>query len=634
MVAMPAKSSDSIPVEVKQQLLQGKFLAASKRLRELVKENNSDAKYQLAILFLKGKGVKQSVKKAVKLLKEVSKKQPEADFLLGSLYYKGRQLPQNISLAKTYLASAAALGNARARKLLDDIDAKEQSVDQIKPQTQRLFELAISSGSLSLAIKQSIKGANLNHPNRDGNTPLMTAMLFNRDNISDWLIKQKVDLKRKDPQGNTAFHIAAKLGKIKNIIMINKQIKAIDLINNDQQTALMLAIKNRQQATAQWLLNHGANFNRKDRYNHSAFDYNKIQKLKLKKTFAKVTSNQKQQLILQKNITHQINSLKLQSKEESSPYYKWPLLAIAVAQGQEPLAKALLKKGFSPWKKTSQNTTAVSLSVDNGQFVLLSMMLNKYPLKNQYDKKALEQLFFSCIKKDKIDLLKTVLKRAKEIGLTGLVDKGLLISVKEQNEKSVQLFLNLKNTMTNKNLLSTSITKNDYKTTALLIKKGLDVNWQDKQGRSALIIAAQKNNEKVTELLLKAKAKINLSDNQGLTALMWATQENCSSCVEILLQYSVDQNLTSLSGNNAVMFAAKKSNTILKLLLNEDEVDLSDRNKQSFTALMLAVSNNCKQCVKTLLKAGANPKRKNNKGQDSFDLALNNTEILSLLKQF
>ena len=81
------------------------------------------------------------------------------------------------------------------------------------------------------------------------------------------------------------------------------------------------------------------------------------------------------------------------------------------------------------------------------------------------------------------------------------------------------------------------------------------------------------------------------------------------------------------------MLAAQMSNPILKLFLQQD-IDLSNRNKQTLTPLMLAVKAANKDCVQSLLKAGANPRRRNKQGQDAIDLAIDQPEIVSLLEQY
>ncbi len=625
-------AKENIPIEIRQQLLQGQFEKAASQLKVLVTQENTEAQYQLAILFLNGKGVKKSVTRAELLLKKSTKQSSQAAFLLGSLYYKGKQLAKNEEKAKYYLNIAASGGNKRAESLLLAIKTKKVNSNRIKPQTQRLFELAIASGNLSLAIKQHLNGANLNYPNEKGNPPLITAITLDRKDIANWLIKQKVDVKQIDLFGNTALHIAAKHGQIQAVIAIAKQLDNIDLANNNRQTPLIIAVKSKQQTTAQWLINQGASRVTKDNSGKSADHYNQIAKLDLNSPGRRNRSNNQNNQIALKQAAHQIKSLQTQSKTQSSPYLGWPVLAIAVAQGQIDIADQLLTKGHSPWKETQKFDTAISLSLANEYYELLSRMLKMHPIEQQNSPRGIKTFFYRAIEKDKTELIQPLLNRARQLGITDLIHKGLNKAIDEQNVNSTDLFLSMLKELPSEELLRFSIVNNKFKVTKLLIEKGIPLNSQDETGRTPLIIAAQKGNNQVITLLLERKVPLEIRDSQGLSALMWATKENCLSCVELLMLNGASPEKTSKTGNNSVMFAAQKSIEILKILL-KSEPELSTRNQQSFTALMLAINGHNIENVKILLEHGANPRRKTASGLDSFDLAANKPEILSLLNQ-
>ena len=627
---LSVKSNNEIPVELKQQLLRGQFDDAAEKLEMLVTQNNSEAKYQLAILLLNGRGVNKSVERAKTLLKDSSTKLPESAFLLGSLYFKGKEIPKNDKLAKHYLTIAADSGYLRAEKVLRKLERDAENSNRIKPQTQRRFELAITSGSLSLVIDQYLKGANLNYPNEKGEPPLMMAMNLNRKKISKWMIKQPINFSKKDSNGNTALHIAAKLGQTQNVVAISKQIKNIDVINNNQQTPLILAVKFKHQATAQWLINQGSDNHYQDVFGKSANDYNQKSKLKLVNREHKQTKTNREKSVARKQLAHQLKSLQAQSKKSTSPYFKWSVLAIAVAQGQIEIAQQLLIDGNSPWDRASNGDTAINLTLKNEHYTLLDNMLAIHPLEKQKNARAIESLFFLSVTKGRISLVKKLLKRAEQLGRKNLIHKGLVKAIQEQNSLSVDLFLSLIKTKPSNELLALSITEKSHEVTNKLLEKGASINWQDNRGNSPLIIAAKKSNSRTMALLIKSGAHINLADKQGLTALMWATKQDCSSCVQLLIDKGADPEFPSQIGNNAVMFASLNSAKILRILLL-NEPDLTIRNNQSLTALMLAVESGQLDCVELLLKNGANPKRKNSKGQDSFDLAANNSVILSLL---
>ncbi|MCF6194817.1 MAG: ankyrin repeat domain-containing protein, partial [Kangiellaceae bacterium] len=139
-----------------------------------------------------------------------------------------------------------------------NIAQEENRSGRVTPQTQRLFELAVSSGSLALVIKQYLNGAKLNHPNRLGDSPIITAIKLDRSEVFLWVIQQKVNLKLLNKSGNSPLHVAAAHGQLKAVMAMARQLKNLDLLNSDGKTALTAAVITRQQDVAQWLLNKGA----------------------------------------------------------------------------------------------------------------------------------------------------------------------------------------------------------------------------------------------------------------------------------------------------------------------------------------------------------------------------------------
>ncbi len=629
----PVIARDEIPTTIKQMLLRGDFSNASQALRLLSAENNLQAKYQLAILYLNGKGIKRAPHKAKKLLTVAAEQLPEAAFLLGSLYYKGNQIEGDKQLAKRYLTKAASMGNRRADKMLKKITREADRSGRVKPQTQRLFALAVSGGNLSFVIKQYLNGAKLNHPNDAGDTPIITAIKLDRSEVLLWLIQQKVNLTIPDKSGNTALHVAATHGQLKSIIAMSKQLKNIDLVNASGRTPLITAVIAKQKGVAQWLLNKGANMHLKDAAGKSAFDYNKTSNLALLENRSKISNKKDSGILAKKQLDHQLILLKKQVKNKSSPYFNWPLLPIAVAQDQTDLANYLLQQGSSPWQKASDDKTAISIALEKGNTKLLSSMTRKFPIKANGTKASIETLFFLAIEKDNKQLLTSILRRAKSLGLNGLPDKGLLKAVKQQNLDSTLLFLKIKQGPIDSQLVNLSITsdKNAYKITKLLLERGLSANTKNSNGQTPLVLSAKHANVTILSLLVKRKIDVNETDTQGLTALMWASKQGCLECVQVLLKHNAKVDIKSRTGNTALMLSSANNQTkIISLLLTTDP-ELKIRNGQSFTALMLAVTKNCLGCVNTLLAKGANPKRKNAFGLDSFALAKNNPKIHSLL---
>ena len=68
-----------------------------------------------------------------------------------------------------------------------------------------------------------------------------------------------------------------------------------------------------------------------------------------------------------------------------------------------------------------------------------------------------------------------------------------------------------------------SLTEENLNEMKILLENGADINSQDENGFSALIMATNKNNLDMVKFLLENGANINLQDQFGWSALIYAT---------------------------------------------------------------------------------------------------------------
>jgi hypothetical protein len=66
---------------------------------------------------------------------------------------------------------------------------------------------------------------------------------------------------------------------------------------------------------------------------------------------------------------------------------------------------------------------------------------------------------------------------------------------------------------------------------------GANLNYQDKNGATALMAAAQNRQVKTIEMLLRKKADPNLKSLTGITALDMAKHVGCDECAQLLEEY-------------------------------------------------------------------------------------------------
>ena len=135
----------------------------------------------------------------------------------------------------------------------------------------------------------------------------------------------------------------------------------------------------------------------------------------------------------------------------------------------------------------------------------------------------------------------------------------------------------------------------------LLNKDDLNINIQDKYRWTALIIASTNGHHQVVELLLSKNPNINIQKNDGWTALMFACDNGHHQVVELLLSKDPDINIQNNDGWTALMFACDNGHhQVVELLLSKDP-DINIQNNDGWTALMTSCDNGHHQVVELLL---------------------------------
>lgn len=113
----------------------------------------------------------------------------------------------------------------------------------------------------------------------------------------------------------------------------------------------------------------------------------------------------------------------------------------------------------------------------------------------------------------------------------------------------------------------------------------LNVDFQDAQGRSPLMLATEYGLADLVEILLLAGANPNLQDKQGVTALMFAAQQlehvdnQREATLQLLLAHGAKVNLQDQSGRSALMLAAQAYSEvgILSLLARGAQPQMQDK---------------------------------------------------------
>ncbi len=149
----------------------------------------------------------------------------------------------------------------------------------------------------------------------------------------------------------------------------------------------------------------------------------------------------------------------------------------------------------------------------------------------------------------------------------------------------------------------------DVKGMRLLLIKN-NINEQNKEGTTALMIAARKGNRKAVKFLLTHHADPNLFDTYDDNALFIACENNNVKVIKLLFEYDVNPQY-QIKGYTPLMIATIFSTVRVMRVLIKNGIDVNSRdnieNKTAlgFASFFLYESNKYKRKCRFLKRKGA-----------------------------
>ena len=180
--------------------------------------------------------------------------------------------------------------------------------------------------------------------------------------------------------------------------------------------------------------------------------------------------------------------------------------------------------------------------------------------------------------------------------------------------------------------------KGDVETVKSLLKKGVYIHSQDKDGRCALVAAAYKNQLEVVDVLIAAGADVNMKDNTLQSAYLISTSDGFTELLKKTLQAGADVHCTdSYNGTGLIRAADRGHVEVIKELLKTD-IRLNHINRIGWTALLEAIilgdgGKRHTEVVRMLVAAGADVNIPDKEGVTPLTHAKNRnfTEMVNIL---
>jgi len=186
-------------------------------------------------------------------------------------------------------------------------------------------------------------------------------------------------------------------------------------------------------------------------------------------------------------------------------------------------------------------------------------------------------------------------------------------SLPEVNDFTSQIYLEIQKHGSIQTFLNAA-KNNQLKQVQMFLQLGMPINITDPNGDTILMTAADSGKPEIVEFLLNyqptkvqpTQVQIDAQNKQGRTALHLAVFNGSTEIFKILLAAGADPKIEDRTFKNALMIAVRQGFLEIVKILLEIGMDPNFQN-QIWTAPHLAVSANRVQILQVLLAAGADP---------------------------
>ena len=456
-------------------------------------------------------------------------------------------------------------------------------------------------------VMELLLSKDINIQDNNGWTALMFASCYGHHQVVELFLSINIDINIQNNDGVTALMFASCNGHHQIVELLLSKDPDINLQNNDGLTALMFASYYGRYQVVELLLNKDPDINIQKN--------NRVTALMLA---CLEGHHQVVELLLNKD-----PDINIQDNDG------WTALMTASRYGHHQVVELFLsiKLDIDINIQNNDGVTALMFASGNGHHQVVEPLLSKDPNINLQNNNGWTALIF-----------------ASRYGYHHVVE--LLVSKDPK--------INIRN---NDGLtaLMTASRYGHHQVVELLLSKDPDINIQNNDGWTALIAASRYGHHQVVELLLSKDPDINIQNNDGWTALMLATRFGNYQVAELLMSKDPDVNIQSISMEDiisAFTIACFKGHSSMVILLSNKLTTLSNDEREllvaaaegdigtlvsmlfevgispdtslvgGITPLMIAALCGHIDIVDTLIQAGADVNKTNDKGKTALDILL------------
>uniref|UniRef100_A0A1Y1MJD6 Uncharacterized protein n=1 Tax=Photinus pyralis TaxID=7054 RepID=A0A1Y1MJD6_PHOPY len=367
---------------------------------------------------------------------------------------------------------------------------------------ETMLFVAVKNGCENLVRQILAKDRNVNEINSNGNTILMAAVENGNVNMITLLLEYGADPNIVNKTGNSCLHYAVRCSE--EVLFLFVERCALNLKNADGLTPLLYALEEAYTHSAQLLIAYGADIHIEDAGGNSSIHY-------------------------------------------------------AVKVGAEELVKYLMEAGLDIHKKNAQGDDCLDLAISKGYVNIIKLLVSSGANVHQVNRFG-ENCLLKVVEENNdyvVDLLEKGINidQQSNTGFTPFtmaLEKASTTYAKMMLAKNADVHIR-KQCGSN---LHFAISQN-VDVIGDLLDLGMDINEQDQQGNTPLLLALDSGLNDIAKLLLERGANVHIRDN-AYDSCLHNTIPKCDVAIlSTLIDRGADVNCRNLSGETPLLKALK-----------------------------------------------------------------------------
>ncbi|KAF5296333.1 hypothetical protein FQA39_LY12550 [Lamprigera yunnana] len=510
---------------------------------------------------------------------------------------------------------------------------------------------AIKSGNEEIVSKILHNGADINKQNIDGLTPLLQAIDSGHSNIAALLVKNGANVHLMDHNGRSAVYSAVSKNYRRLLSLLYLEGADVNKSTNDGDVPLVCAAKSYYYTIFKMLISFKADVNCSDGNGWSPLHAI----IKSQPSLIDVLLQNDVNAFAETRDGHsclhfaaQVGSVEAVTKlvnvgldvNKRTNDGNTPILCNVIEYPNRPIIELLVKNGadinitnstgncclhylaskaedtiiedFSDeYEVNIQNNeghTPLHLAVKNRNSSTTKLLLTKGADVNIIDYRNNNSCLHWAVNVADQEIVKILLDNGADVGLLNSTGETPLMFAERLQFNNIVSIINQQETFEKCKDLFEAVENGHVYTVQTLVNNGLDINSQNENGETLLLIAIRCVHIPIMDWLISKGAKIDIVSNRSSSALHFAACMGDCVSVRCLIEGGVDVNILNSDGDTAIALALRHEKiSIAEILLDHNaEIYVTPPRNFKHSCLHYAVKSGSEAIVLRILESGYN----------------------------